>query len=366
MYFKPKIGFVVLTGMLILLSAPANASAAQVGTGRNLSLLAPTNFTPKTYISPKYNAFDHDYYRAPKLAEGVDTPPQADFYIFTNQAGFQNSATGTIETVFTFDASASTDAETPASMLEVRWYFENSAAPDTYFSRAKSTRHTFKKAGTYNVKLEVLDKGGNIAQISKKIIVVENTSPIPFFKVEPVTGTENTVFHFDTSLSRDDQYLASHLEYRFDWDSDGKWDTAFQKKTHWYHRFNATGNYTVTMEVKDPDNQKAALKKDIVVGANTPPVASFSVRALRSLDKKNNNIDYEFDAAASFDRETPQKELFYRWDFHYNGPNDIIYDTAWSHSPKSFARFEKSEKSVVKLEVMDADGDISSAIYRIE
>ncbi len=377
MNYKPKIGFAVLTGILILLSMEQTCLLPTAFA--NYSMLAPTNFTPRTFIEPKYDAFDedvppwrdgsvlasprlglHDYYRRPRLVALVDTPPQADFNIFTNQTGFQNPNTGTVETVFKFDASVSTDAETPANKLEVRWYFENGNIPDTYFSRAKSARHVFKKAGEHSIKLEALDKGGNISKAIKKVTIVENTPPIPFFKVEPVFGTENTVFHFDTSLSRDDQYLASYLEYRFDWDSDGKWDTTFQRKNHWYHRFNMAGNFTVTMEARDPGNQKAVFKKEVSVAVNIPPTAQFLVRSLPSKTSAN----YEFDASASFDAETPQRELFYRWDFHYNGPNDIVYDTFWSHSPKYFFHFEKSENFVVKLEVMDPDGAVASAIYR--
>lgn len=319
------------------------------------------NYLPANYVQPKYDAFDHDYYRQPKLAIVVDTPPNADFNIFTSQTGFQNSATGTTETVFTFDASASNDAETPVNRLEIRWYFENEKTPDSYFSRIKNIKHTFKKEGIYKVKLEILDKGGNIASMVKIVTVVQNTSPVAHFMVAPEKGAPNTIFYFDTSKSQDDQYLAPYLEYRFDWNSDGKWDTAWQNKTNWYHSFEKIGKHQVRLEVRDPGGQKAVFSREIIIATNTLPTASFTVNSVPGAIGKS----FKFDASASADTETMRGNLLYRWDFNYNGSNDIVYDTAWSYSNKQFWRFEKPRNYKVKLEVRDANEGETTAFGEV-
>lgn len=81
-----------------------------------------------------------------------NTAPTASFTI--------NSATGTIETRFTFDASGCTDAETPAEDLEVRWDFNGDGTWDTEYDKSKITIYRYSLAGSYPAKLEVKDGGG--------------------------------------------------------------------------------------------------------------------------------------------------------------------------------------------------------------
>ena len=151
-------------------------------------------------------------------------------------------------------------------------------------------RHRFEKAGEYQVKLEVLDGGGNVSRVVKTVTVVNNTAPTAYFKYAPISGTTKTVFTFQTSASSDDQYFDHALQYRFDWDGDGKWDTKFQSRTQWNHQFGEAGNYTVIMETRDPEGQKGQARTSIIVSRNTLPHA----------------------------------RLFYRWDFNYHGSDDII------------------------------------------
>lgn len=316
------------------------------------SMLAPTNYTPSTYLAPKYDAFDNGYLAPVRVSDDKpDIPPVADFTVYTAY-GLPNSS-GTTATQFTFDATASADNETDGSRLEVRWDFENDKKLDSYFSVVKNIRHTFKKAGTYQVRLDVLDKGGNVSSTVKTVTVVNNTSPIPFFSYRPLTGTENAIFSFDTSHSRDDQYFNTTLVYRFDWDSDGKWDTSFQQKTAWYHRFNGVGNHRVTMEVKDPEGQKAQFHADIATSRNNAPTADFTVQ---QISKTVSGTSYNFNATASHDDETIHNRLWYRWDFNYNGPDDIIYDSLPSYADRATGYYTISGHKVIRLEVTDEDG----------
>ncbi len=65
---------------------------------------------------------------------------------------------GTTTTVFQFDASGSSDAETPVEQLQVRWDWENNGTW-TPFSTIKTVAHQFETAGFYSVSLEVMDAG---------------------------------------------------------------------------------------------------------------------------------------------------------------------------------------------------------------
>lgn len=330
------------------------------------SMLAPTNFTPTTYIPPKYDAFDHDYYYAPKdLPEREpDVIPVANFNIYSDQRGLQNSNIGTIETIFTFDASASTDIETTSGLLEARWDFESDGTVDSYFSRTKAVRHQFKKAGTYLVQLQVLDLSGNISSTAKSVTVVENTAPVAYFSYKPVEGTEQSIFTFNTEKSRDDQYLSGYLVFRFDWDGDSQFDTKYEGRTIWSHRFNTAGTHHVVMEAKDPAGLTAQTYADITTTANTAPQASFTVRRIDT--GSNAGYTFEVNAFGSTDQETATNHLKFRWDFNHGGPNDIIYDTSFSTSYRTTFRYEMPGTHTIKLEVMDEDGVIASTFAAIE
>lgn len=97
--------------------------------------------------------------------EPENTPPVALFSAGEN--------TGTIETLFTFDASGSHDNEDPASELKVRWDWQSDGTWDTNYSTEKIIKKGFNKKGFYKVKLEVTDSGG-LSSNYTEIINVED------------------------------------------------------------------------------------------------------------------------------------------------------------------------------------------------
>lgn len=330
------------------------------------SMLAPTNYTPSTYTAPQYDPFDPQYTNPINIPEvEVDTAPNADFLIYNTQttSGLPANNSGTTETEFIFDASPSTDVETGPSRLEVRWDFENDGKIDRFFSLTRSVRHRYKKAGTYEVKLEVLDKGGNVSSVIKTVTVVNNTAPTAFFRYSPSSGTPKTTFNFQTTASTDDQYLNNSLQYRFDWNGDGIWDTKFQSKTQWNHQFGKAGTFPVIMEVRDPEGKKDQTHATIVIKNNTAPHAEFTIKAMRGAY----GTTYEFDASKSGDQETSHTRLLYRWDFNYHGPDDIIYNTSTNSNDHYSGTYAMPGKKVVRLEVTDADGakDYSYAMIEV-
>ncbi|MFA5829497.1 MAG: PKD domain-containing protein [Candidatus Gracilibacteria bacterium] len=343
-----KLRNLTIIGLLTLL-LPSEATFAAYN-----SMLAPTNFTPANYIQPSYDPFSASNTYAPTLPEDQpDTAPVAAFNIY-NGGFFQNNNVGTTDTAFTFDGSSSYDSETDSSRLEVRWDFENDGVIDGYFSVIKSIKHTFKKPGVYQVKMEVLDRAGNVSKATKTVTVVANTDPIPAFSYTPISDTNNTIFQFDTHVSRSDQFVASTLQYRFDWNGDSKWDTKYQAKTIWNHLFDSAGSHNVIMEVKDPGGHTAKVNRAISTFENTPPVASFGVFT-------GTFSSYEFNAKATTDAETAHYRLFYRWDFEYSGTNDIMYNTYAGNTDRVSYNYKTPGHKIVRLEVMDAYGAKSYA-----
>jgi hypothetical protein len=81
------------------------------------------------------------------------------------------------------DAGLSSDTETPAADLEVRWDWENDGAWDTAFDKAKTGTHTYAKEGTFTIKMEVKDGAGQTATTTRTV----NLSLL-----QQVAGTVNT------------------------------------------------------------------------------------------------------------------------------------------------------------------------------
>ncbi len=78
---------------------------------------------------------------------------------------------GPAGTVFQLDASASSDGETPAAELSIRWDYEADGSFDTDWSVEKTSQWTLTEAGSHTVRLLVRDGGGLTASASGEVIV---------------------------------------------------------------------------------------------------------------------------------------------------------------------------------------------------
>lgn len=92
-----------------------------------------------------------------------NTAPVCDFNISINE--------GPASTVFYFDASLSSDAETANKDLEVRWDWNGDGTWDTGFDTTKVNSHQYSAPGSYSVIMEVKDYGGLMDNKSKTIVV---------------------------------------------------------------------------------------------------------------------------------------------------------------------------------------------------
>lgn len=94
----------------------------------------------------------------------------------------------------------------------------------------------------------------------------ENRSPHVEFTFDPPAGIVDTVFRFDASATVDDRDDVDELEFRWDWESDGTWDTGWQKKPSATHRYKEGGSYEVTLEVRDTRGLIGTITRIVSVG----------------------------------------------------------------------------------------------------
>ena len=93
----------------------------------------------------------------------ANTPPVASFTV--------DPQTGNTQTPFSLDASGSSDQETPAAELLVRWDGNDDGVWETDFSTVKTATVTYDTEGTYTIRLEVKDGGGLTASTTRQVTV---------------------------------------------------------------------------------------------------------------------------------------------------------------------------------------------------
>ncbi|HWM52948.1 MAG TPA: right-handed parallel beta-helix repeat-containing protein [Thermoplasmata archaeon] len=200
----------------------------------------------------------------------TNTPPYANFS--------WTPASGDTSTVFTF-TSTSFDSQDPPNLLQVRWDWESDGVWDTPWSQDAMAQHQFAVPGTYNVTMEAKDTGGLTGNQTATVIVTSvppppppptNTPPYANFSWSPASGDPSTVFTF-TSTSFDAQDPPNLLQVRWDWESDGTWDTAWSTEATAQHQFAVLGTYNVTMEAKDTGGLTGNQTATVIVTPTPPP-----------------------------------------------------------------------------------------------
>lgn len=95
--------------------------------------------------------------------------------------------------------------------------------------------------------------------------VPANAPPAASFLFFPATGNTTTVFTVDASPSWDVEDPPSLLEFRWDWEDDGTWDTSWSTSGVAQHRYNLPGDYTIRLEVRDTDGLTNTTVKGVTV-----------------------------------------------------------------------------------------------------
>ncbi len=99
----------------------------------------------------------------------VNSPPIAELVSDVQQ--------GNTLTVFAFDASGSSDAETSSELLEARWDWDGDGIWDTGWSDSLQETHQFLQLGSYTVSVEIRDAAGLTSVTSIDVEVSDEAIP---------------------------------------------------------------------------------------------------------------------------------------------------------------------------------------------
>lgn len=204
-----------------------------------------------------------------------------------------NPAFGSVDSVFTFDASEVHDLEDLSEDLLVRWDWESDSIFDTEYSTNKVELHQFPAGGTYYITMEVQDTKGLTARTTDFLRVAwTNRAPNARFVVMPETGFLQDVFIFDASSSSDVEDNNQSLLIRWDFNGDGSWDTEYNTEKQAEHQYETAGEYEVMLEVKDSEDLTSTSTYTLVVGGtnvapeapqNVAPTPDYSTQSTKCL-----------------------------------------------------------------------------------
>ena len=195
---------------------------------------------------------------------GITTPPTATFTVSPDPTVPQSPAT-----VYTFDASGSTDAEDYTSSLEVCWDWSNSGTCDTW-STTRTTTHSFSGGGVQTVRLVVRDTDGDTDEATQDVHT--GNLPVPAFTFTPTIWSQVV---FDASASSDVETDVLQLQAGWDWEGNGIWDVTGVGVTEIQtHTYSHLGRYWPTLYVKDTDNLTDTLRKSVDI---IPPATTVTI-----------------------------------------------------------------------------------------
>ena len=167
---------------------------------------------------------------------------------------------GTFSPTYVFDATGSIDPEGTA--LEIRWDWDANGSYDTSWSTDLTGEHTYTldttnggRSKQWTVIAQIRDGDGATTTVAREIWSCPyNSPPVLSGSVDPAVASTDTVVIFDMNASTDadiDTTWDGLLEYRYDWDGDGNWDTDMLPEPVAFHNYPETGTYDARVQIRD-------------------------------------------------------------------------------------------------------------------
>jgi hypothetical protein len=196
-----------------------------------------------------------------------------------------------------------------------------------------------------------VDYRSGAQDIYGRLGALDTTPPTARFTRDPTVGQSGDTFTFNAWPSDDNITPRGALAARWDFNSDGNWETSWSYNKVVTKTVLLSGTYTVTLEVRDLMWFTDTLSLPISVqaaSANTPPTATLTISPVLGLAGST----FTLDASGCTDAETPTANLQVRWDWE----NDGAFDTLWSVLKVRTPSYTDAGLHTVRVEVRDEEG----------
>lgn len=222
-------------------------------------------------------------------------------------ASVQFDGGGSIDVIECPSGAQSVDecTSTKDTLVDYAWNFGDG-------SRGSGTRaqHAFAKAGSYTVTLTVTNSRGITASSTQFVNVGASADPTASFTASPSGPAINQSVFFNASASK---ATAGRTLVAYDWTyGDGSSDSGVNVS----HRYSRTGNFTVTLTVRDDIGKTGTTSTTVSVGATTLPTAVIAVSPSSGVPNQILNFDGSQSTA-------PAGRSIARWEWAFgDGQND--------------------------------------------
>ncbi len=207
------------------------------------------------YLKIKYLTGDTS--QAVSASITLDTTPPLAVLRITPDSGIVN------ETSFQFDPTQSRDNFTITSQLRMRLDTQNDGNWEVEWQPLDLFGQIFTLGGgVKKAHLQIKDLAGNISDTTVSFYV--NTRPYAFFDVQ-VDAQNDRLYHFD-AFESDDAEDGKHLQFRWDWQGDGTYDTPFSDQCKADHLYSEAGTYHPVLQVRDSGGLTATYSIILYVG----------------------------------------------------------------------------------------------------
>ncbi|MFC1725690.1 SUMF1/EgtB/PvdO family nonheme iron enzyme [candidate division KSB1 bacterium] len=126
--------------------------------------------------------------------------------------------------------------------------------------------------GNYYWGIKLYGSESEIRSEIAKFYVGQNSQPTAKITVDRTAGSSDTEFSFNASESTDDNDSLNLLNFRWDWENDGTWDTEYSNEAEIKHIFNSVGNVQVRLGVMDTEQLYAFDSVSISIEDKAPDV----------------------------------------------------------------------------------------------
>jgi len=201
----------------------------------------------------------------------------------------------------------------------IRWDLNGDSLWDSDFSVYPVNTHRFYQKGIYPVKAEILTEDGQMITLTRMVSVDQGYSaPHAAFTIDPPESNYLTGFTFDAGITFDDEDPFSSLLFRWDFESDGIWDTESSRDPIAQHKYKKAGNFSVKLSVTDPTRRIATETKILVVNMHDEWIHPDFIWSSENGTVKDTFL---LDASATHHETDPSRILMYTWDIG----NEVTY-----------------------------------------
>lgn len=156
----------------------------------------------------------------------------------------------------------------PGETWSVSFDWEREWWPQTYDNGSRVSWPAYYRIWAYSKSYEP------VSTASTTIFVGDDGEPLASFATESEDVSALMPLAVDATASTNLAGTPELLEYRWDWDGDGVWDTDWSQDPLQTHQYVMPGTYSIVLEVRDPLGRIGRAEAEVNVLAAVPEFSS--------------------------------------------------------------------------------------------